>query len=277
VNEPYLDATIRPQILFPAYVSGFTLAESFYLAMPYLSWQTIVVGDPLCAPFAGTPLAPGDLDKGLDSEIGLPALFVERRLAIAAKQGLSPAAVKLLLRLESEAARGERSNIETLLVRATDLEPRLIAAQMQLAMLYASRQDYDKSIDRYRRVLAVDAENTVAMNNLAYYLAEHGHAPEEALTIAQRAFRLAPEPAYADTVGWIHHLLGNDNAAVPFIDLAVVGLPRDPDVLIHAATIHAAVGQTDRARRELDAAEKLSLSERQRGALNALRERLERP
>lgn len=52
VDEPYLDATIRPDILFPAYASGRTLAEAFYAAMPYLSWQTIIIGDPLCAPFS---------------------------------------------------------------------------------------------------------------------------------------------------------------------------------------------------------------------------------
>ena len=51
VAEPFLDATIRPQILFPAYFRGMNLAESFYLAMPNVSWQTVVVGDPLCAPF----------------------------------------------------------------------------------------------------------------------------------------------------------------------------------------------------------------------------------
>ncbi len=51
VSEPYLQATVRPNILFPAYLSGFNLIESYYLSMPYLSWQTILVGDPLCAPF----------------------------------------------------------------------------------------------------------------------------------------------------------------------------------------------------------------------------------
>ena len=51
VDEPYLDASIRPDIIFPAYASGRNLAESFYAAMPYLSWQTLIVGDPLCAPF----------------------------------------------------------------------------------------------------------------------------------------------------------------------------------------------------------------------------------
>jgi uncharacterized protein (TIGR03790 family) len=51
VAEPYLDGTIRPQILFRGYLSGLNVAEAFYRAMPYLSWQTVIVGDPLCAPF----------------------------------------------------------------------------------------------------------------------------------------------------------------------------------------------------------------------------------
>jgi uncharacterized protein (TIGR03790 family) len=34
--EPYLAATARPQILFPDYRAGYTLAESFYMALPSL-------------------------------------------------------------------------------------------------------------------------------------------------------------------------------------------------------------------------------------------------
>ncbi len=48
VYEPYLSLTPRPDLLFPAYLRGRNLAESFYLSIPALSWQNIVVGDPLC-------------------------------------------------------------------------------------------------------------------------------------------------------------------------------------------------------------------------------------
>ena len=49
VYEPLLAYTIRPQILFPAYLTDrLTLAEAFYRAMPALSWQNIIIGDPLC-------------------------------------------------------------------------------------------------------------------------------------------------------------------------------------------------------------------------------------
>ena len=48
VYEPFLGYTPRPNILLPAYYHGRNLAESYYLAIPALSWMNIVVGDPLC-------------------------------------------------------------------------------------------------------------------------------------------------------------------------------------------------------------------------------------
>jgi len=49
VDEPFLAFTPRPDILLPAYYRGRNLAESYYLAIPALSWMNIVVGDPLCS------------------------------------------------------------------------------------------------------------------------------------------------------------------------------------------------------------------------------------
>jgi uncharacterized protein (TIGR03790 family) len=49
VYEPYLATIARPDYLFPAYYQGRNLAESYYLAMPVLSWQNVVLGDPLCS------------------------------------------------------------------------------------------------------------------------------------------------------------------------------------------------------------------------------------
>jgi uncharacterized protein (TIGR03790 family) len=48
VYEPYLAGCARPDYLLPAYASGRNLAESFYVSLPFLSWQSVVLGDPLC-------------------------------------------------------------------------------------------------------------------------------------------------------------------------------------------------------------------------------------
>jgi uncharacterized protein (TIGR03790 family) len=75
VYEPYLSACARPQILFPAYVQGLNLVESFYLALPFVSWQSVVIGDPLTAPYPGTPLAREESDPPEDPATGRPAYF----------------------------------------------------------------------------------------------------------------------------------------------------------------------------------------------------------
>lgn len=49
VYEPYLGQTPRPELLLPAYYKGRNLAESYYLSLRSLSWQNVVIGDPLCS------------------------------------------------------------------------------------------------------------------------------------------------------------------------------------------------------------------------------------
>jgi|ERR1017187_25319 uncharacterized protein (TIGR03790 family) len=49
VYEPYLSGCVRPEYVLPAYAHGRDLAESYYLGMPFLSWQGVVLGDPLCS------------------------------------------------------------------------------------------------------------------------------------------------------------------------------------------------------------------------------------
>jgi uncharacterized protein (TIGR03790 family) len=47
VYEPFLQFTPRPELVLPAYYAGRTLAESYYLGVPGLSWMTVIIGDPL--------------------------------------------------------------------------------------------------------------------------------------------------------------------------------------------------------------------------------------
>jgi uncharacterized protein (TIGR03790 family) len=51
-DEPLLQAIASPTILLDRYTSGWTLAESYYAASRYVGWEDIVIGDPLCAPYA---------------------------------------------------------------------------------------------------------------------------------------------------------------------------------------------------------------------------------
>jgi len=52
VFEPYLEFLHRPDLLLEALSRGDDLVDAAYFSLPVLSWQSIVVGDPLYRPFA---------------------------------------------------------------------------------------------------------------------------------------------------------------------------------------------------------------------------------
>ncbi|MDB5354843.1 MAG: hypothetical protein JWN24_1296 [Phycisphaerales bacterium] len=52
-DEPLLQAIASPTILMDHYTAGYTMAESFYAASHFVGWQDVVIGDPLCCPYAG--------------------------------------------------------------------------------------------------------------------------------------------------------------------------------------------------------------------------------
>ncbi len=52
VYEPYVQAFPLPEIFFSLLVDGYlTLGECYLVSLPYLSWQMVLVGDPLYRPF----------------------------------------------------------------------------------------------------------------------------------------------------------------------------------------------------------------------------------
>ncbi len=259
VYEPYLDATVRPDVLFPAYVSGFNLAESFYLAMPFLSWRTVVVGDPLCAPFPRRAAPPTDISAGLDAATGLPARFAERRLQVLTSAGTRADAARAVLRAEALGAAGDKAGSRKALEEATVLDPALVAAHLQLAGEYEAAQDYDRAIERYRLVLGAQANNVLALNNLAYALAVRKALPAEALPHAERANRLSGgrSPEIADTFAWVLHLLGRDADALPIQEQAVKGAQASAVHRLHLAAIYAGLGRLDEAMAELKEAVRL--------------------
>ncbi|MCK5914085.1 MAG: TIGR03790 family protein, partial [Desulfuromusa sp.] len=52
VTEPYVQGFPLPELFFGFLLDGYyTLAESYFLSLPYLSWQMVLIGDPLYRPF----------------------------------------------------------------------------------------------------------------------------------------------------------------------------------------------------------------------------------
>ena len=247
VAEPYLDAAVRPQVLFPAYVSGFNLAESFYLAMPYLSWQTVVIGDPLCSPFNGEMSKQVQFPV-IDSRTQLPAFFSARRIAFLAGGGVPQAAAELLVRGEARLAAGDREGGRAALEAATEIDERLMLVHITLADIYEAAGEYDKAIVRYRAVLATLPNHIRSLNNLAYNLSVYKGAYAEALPIAQKAATLAPGvSSITDTLGWTLFLMGNVAEAERVLTQASKEPPLIAEVHVHLAQLYAKTARPELA------------------------------
>lgn len=278
VAEPYLQSVIRPETLFPAYLAGFNLAESFYMAMPSLSWQTVVVGDPLCrvAPRAG--LSTDELDPGIDPDTEQPRWFAERQKKRLGGQGVQARALALWVKAENYLAQRNPTAARLALEEATMIDPALVGAHMKLAEIYTNEENYAAAIERYRVVLKLKPEHLVAMNNLAYAIAVHLKDPEEAMQLARRAVVIAKfDGSVLDTLAWIEFLSGDTATASKRVADAVRRKPDSPDIRLHAAIIYAAVGALPEARSELAEALRLKPAFATRDDVKELQARLAAP
>jgi uncharacterized protein (TIGR03790 family) len=250
VSEPYLESVIRPQILFPTYLEGFNLAEAFYLAMPSLSWQTIVIGDPLCVPFPRRALTRTDIEDPIEKNSGLPGVFRNRRLEVLRTSVLRVSfkdvpqeALDALLAADAREIVGDIAGARAALEQTTALAPKAVAAQLKLAMVYGKLQEHRKAVERYRIVIEAQPQNPMALNNLAYALGVHLKTPEEALPFARRALALAPESSVVlDTVGWIEYLSGNTATAAKLLSDASRRNPDNAEIRLHTAIVSAGAG-----------------------------------
>jgi uncharacterized protein (TIGR03790 family) len=277
VAEPYLESAVKPEILFLAYLSGFNLVESFYLAIPHLSWQTVVIGDPLCGPFQRKLLTRADIDAGIDPATELPIFLARRRVArsMSTLRNVPERAASLLIRAEGRLVRGDRTGARQAFQESAEAAPRWVEPQLRLATLSDAEGQYDAAIDSYRKILEIQPNNAIALNNLAYALAVRRKMPAEGLPLAKRAATLAPnDPSILDTLGWIQHLLGNHPEAAKTFGDAVRRAPNSSELRLHAAVVYAAAGARAVAEGELKEALRLNPELEKSDEVRELRARL---
>lgn len=91
-----------------------------------------------------------------------------------------------------------------------------------------------------------DVGSPVVFNNLAWLYLERGD--ERALTMARRAYELAPQSAdIADTLGWALVKAGNAEEAVTYLSQSARQLPDNPTVQYHLGVALADAGSRDEA------------------------------
>ena len=136
--------------------------------------------------------------------------------------------------------------------------PKNVGARTIAAMLSHQTNEIEDAKKRYRAILEVDNNAPVAANNLAWILTEEGKDLDEALRLAQRAAAQAPNRAeIQDTLGWVYYKKELPALAIPPFEKSVSGAPENPMYHYHLGLAHAKSGNTEEARRAVEAALKL--------------------
>jgi cellulose synthase operon protein C len=116
--------------------------------------------------------------------------------------------------------------IERRLEEAQKKDPRSTALLLLLADLYDLQQKYADAKEAYRKVLALEQGNVVALNNLAWLLAETSDDPDQGLDLIQRAIKLQGERSeLLDTRAAVALVKGQTDSAIKDLERANADSP----------------------------------------------------
>jgi putative PEP-CTERM system TPR-repeat lipoprotein len=134
-----------------------------------------------------------------------------------------------------------------------DSDPTFAPVHVALGTLAERRGNKGTARDHYQNALGHDRDNVIALNNLAYIMADNFGEDRQALDYAMRAYQLRPnDPRIMDTLGYI--LVKNERAqdALNLLQQAHNLLPEIPVVAIHLAQAKIALGDKEAARTLLE-------------------------
>ncbi len=139
--------------------------------------------------------------------------------------------------------------------QARDLRPRDPNFHYPLALLLHATGRVAEAKAAYEQILKLEPDSPVALNNLAYVIADMGGDLDLALTYAQRAKqRLPNSDDVSDTLGWIYIKKNlSDNAIAIYREL-IARQPNNPTFRYHYAMALLQKGDKAAARQELQAA-----------------------
>jgi tetratricopeptide (TPR) repeat protein len=99
-----------------------------------------------------------------------------------------------------------------------------------------------------RQVLAKDAKNPTALNNLGYFLTEHDQKLEEARDMIERAVRAEPQnSSFLDSLGWVYYKLGKLKEAERYLSDAARRNPTSATIQEHLGDLFVKLGQQEKA------------------------------
>ena len=130
----------------------------------------------------------------------------------------------------------------------------LVIDELALSLQTAGRKA--EARQAYEQAVKLDPQNGLALNNLAFLMAEGGAGDlDQALTFAQRAKMVLPNMnEVSDTLGWIYLKKNMADNAMDIFQELVTKAPANPTFRFHLGMAYAQKGDKPRALQELQKA-----------------------
>jgi tetratricopeptide (TPR) repeat protein len=139
--------------------------------------------------------------------------------------------------------------------QATNADPKSIPALVNRGMLLDALGRKKDAADIYNKILGIDPNNALALNNLAFLNADSGTNLDQAMTFAERAKKQAPKSDdVSDTLGYVYFRKNLNAAALQIFEQNVQDQPQNPTFHLHLAMALLKKGDKQGARSEAEKA-----------------------
>ncbi len=129
-----------------------------------------------------------------------------------------------------------------------------------LALCYDTLGFREKSVNLYEIILALEPDNIVMMNNLAYLLSVQGKELSRAKELALKVVAREPSNAgYLDTLGWVLFRMGEFEEARKVLEKAAELDPREAEIADHLGKVYEQLGNMEKALEMKEKAKKLKV------------------
>ena len=126
-------------------------------------------------------------------------------------------------------------------------KPNDIAILYRKAMIGGESGKIDILEKALSRILEIDPDNADALNSLGYTLADKTDRFQEAFELVSKALSIRPDdPAFIDSMGWIHYRLNNLEQAISFLTKAL-SLLKDDEIAAHLGEVLWMAGRKNEA------------------------------
>ncbi len=192
--------------------------------------------------FARFAARKGNLDQALD--------LCEQALETADRSQTAATALGMVRSMGG--SEQQRARVEGWLQENVSQQPESLPALIQLADLRDLQQQYDEAIQLYRKIVELDSQNVVALNNLAWLLSARTSEHDEAERLINAAIEFSgPVAVLLDTRGSVRLNKGDISQAIEDFDASI--LEQDlPATRFHRAQAHWAAGHSEAARLDLE-------------------------